>query len=568
MARTAKHLKAQARYIYKSEIETCPHCGESLQSRSFYQWRKTVQQLDEVVYVASRAKECANPQCEHQRQPYASVAAQMVTVPECTYGLDVIAQIGWWRDREHLNREQIHSRLGEHGVQISERHVDHLYARYQTLMGCAERLKKQQLKELVRERGGMIISLDGLEPEGASEQLWVVREVQTDCTLVAGWLPRVNHKTLAALLKPVEELGLPVLATVSDKQGCVRKALEEVWPDVPHQWCQSHYLGHATRPVYDHDSALKTNMRKAIRTGIRESRGEVLTDAEAADWAPQIVTGLAVVEEPAQEQEETERPPTCSQVVQDLALDLQQALARKGRAPFVLSGLPMFEDLCAMKETLEQCLALREAPHLRCWYTVLSETLPEYQSGFGEVTQALKWVDGIKEVLSVPLPTATEPGPGGDAVARRLAHHLGRLATIADLSPWLTQFRQDLFDLSERYWSGLFHCYDIANLPRTNNDHESLYGQTKRQLRRQLGVSELREPLLRRGAWAILQVDVDAPAKLRGRLAQVTWEDYAAERVRYERRQERFRRRYRWRHQRDAVLQQRVADWAAAVSDC
>jgi len=59
--------------------------------------------------------------------PYTSAAAQMVTAPECTYGLDVIAQIGWWGDREHLNRKQIHARLVAQGVQICERQVDHLY---------------------------------------------------------------------------------------------------------------------------------------------------------------------------------------------------------------------------------------------------------------------------------------------------------------------------------------------------------------------------------------------------------------------------------------------------------
>jgi hypothetical protein len=48
----------------------------------------------------------------------------------------------------------------------------------------------------------------------------------------------------------------------------------------------------------------------------------------------------------------------------------------------------------------------------------------------------------------------------------------------------------------------------------------------------------------------------------------VSWKDYFAERARYERRQEQFRRRYRWRHHRDTVLQQRVTDWAEAVSDC
>ena len=153
-------------------------------------------------------------------------------------------------------------------------------------------------------------------------------------------------------------------------------------------------------------------------------------------------------------------------------------------------------------------------------------------------------------------------------MARQLAHHLGRLADIPDLTPWLTQCRDDLLALSERYWSGLFHCYDIVGLPPTNNDQESLYGRTKRQLRRQLGINQLHEPLLRRGAWATIQLDVDSPADLRQRLAQISWKDYAAKRTRYDHRQDQFHRRYRWRHHRDAVLQQRVADWTVAVSDC
>jgi hypothetical protein len=278
------------------------------------------------------------------------------------------------------------------------------------------------------------------------------------------------------------------------------------------------------------------------------------------------VTGLAVIELVPQEQ--AEQPVTRSQVVRDLALELEYALSRKGRAPFILSGLPMLDDLCALRQTLAQCLALGDDPYLYHWYTVLDRLLPSHALAFVEVRQALDWMDGIEAILDSPLPTTEEPGPGGDAVALDLAHYLGRLADLNDLSPWLTQFRDELLNVSERYWSGLFHCYNIGGLPPTNNDHESLYGQIKRQLRRQLGVSELREPLLRRGAWIVFQLNAVSPAELRDRLAQVSWENYAAERARYERRQSQFRRRYRWRHQRDAVLQQRVADWTEAVSDC
>ena len=185
----------------------------------------------------------------------------------------------------------------------------------------------------------------------------------------------------------------------------------------------------------------------------------------------------------------------------------------------------MLDDLCALHQTLAQCLALGDDPHLSHWYTVLDRILPFYEPAFLEIRQALDWVDGIEAILDTPLPTAEKPGPGGDALALDLAHHLGPLADLIDLSPWLTQFRDDLLDVSERYWSGLFHCYNIVGLPRTNNDHESLYGQTKRQLRRQLGVSELRQPLLRRGAWTVFRVNAASPAELKERLAQVSWKD-------------------------------------------
>jgi hypothetical protein len=228
----------------------------------------------------------------------------------------------------------------------------------------------------------------------------------------------------------------------------------------------------------------------------------------------------------------------------------------------------MLDDLCALHQTLAQCLALGHNSILKHWHSVLDTILPPYQTAFAEVKQALDWLDSIETILDVPLPTDPESGPGGDAVALALAHYLGSLADLTGLSPWLSQFRGDLLAISERYWSGLFHCYDIAGLPRTNNNHESLYGQIKRQLRRQLGLSQVREPLLRRGAWIVLQTKAASPTDLLNQLAQVSWEDYFAERARYDARQAQCRRRYRWRHQRDTVLQQRVTDWSKAVSDC
>jgi hypothetical protein len=153
MAKTAKRLEVRARYIHHPEFRFCPHCGGPLRAQPYYRWRKTIQCLHGAVHVASQARECGNPRCEHRGQPYTSAAAQMVAVPECTYGLDVIVQIGWWRDRERVSRAQIRSRLRQRGVKISERQLGYLYARYQALLGCAERLEAERLQDVVRERG-------------------------------------------------------------------------------------------------------------------------------------------------------------------------------------------------------------------------------------------------------------------------------------------------------------------------------------------------------------------------------------------------------------------------------
>lgn len=164
MAKKSKHLEVQGRYIYNPEIEACPHCGERLRARPYYEWRKTVQHLTGTVVVVSHARVCGNPRCAYEGQGYKSAAAQMVTLPHCTYGLDVIAQIGWWRDREHLNRGKIHERLRGYGVQLSEREVDHLYARYQVLLGCAERLEVELYPVICYDERPCFLIGDRVEP--------------------------------------------------------------------------------------------------------------------------------------------------------------------------------------------------------------------------------------------------------------------------------------------------------------------------------------------------------------------------------------------------------------------
>ncbi len=66
-------------------------------------------------------------------------------------------------------------------------------------------------------------------------------------------------------------------------------------------------------------------------------------------------------------------------------------------------------------------------------------------------------------------------------------------ASLGPLSPAITTFLK----VTRSYWSGLFQCYDVADLPRTDNDLEHCFGSVRYSERRASG---------RRGAIAGLVV--------------------------------------------------------------
>jgi hypothetical protein len=76
-----------------------------------------------------------------------------------------------------------------------------------------------------------------------------------------------------------------------------------------------------------------------------------------------------------------------------------------------------------------------------------------------------------------------------------------------NLSGALGRFRK----VTRSYWSGLFHCDDVADLPRTDNDLEQLFGSHRYHERRSSGRKVASPGLVVRGS-------VRLPAALATRL--------------------------------------------------
>jgi hypothetical protein len=173
------------------------------------------------------------------------------------------------------------------------------------LLACHER---QYLEELtaVSEQTGLILSMDGLAPEGGEPQLWVV-------------------------------------------QRGLEPAVPIVFPHAKHGFCQMHYFKNAAEPVAEVDGVMKVTLRQAVRS----EAGDLIRREKVEKPGVLTVTGLvpSSVEEgnepKVEESQAASSPPDPivqeqEEIVQDLLRRVRYLLTLKGRPPFRLAGIEMF----------------------------------------------------------------------------------------------------------------------------------------------------------------------------------------------------------------------------------
>jgi hypothetical protein len=322
---------------YRPEVRHCVHCGTALRY-SHPVWAKAIQFLTGPEHVTNLGWRCSNPTCPLGRTVYRSARAEARQVKGSGYGLDVVVRIGHLRFAEHRTREEIWRELHEQTpVQLSERHVQNLLEVYLALLRASERDPRERLAATMDEHGGIILALDGLQPEQGNEQLWVVREVLSGAVLGAANLQQASAPFLARLLRPVRESELPVLGVVSDAQESIRLAVAEVFPGVPHQLCQYHALREAAEPLWEADRHVLVQAKKELR-------------------------GLRDVEERTRRPDQPEPPDPASAVVLDTVLALRQVVRERGQLPFAFAGLRVMDALGDLGATLDRCLAKRGMP--------------------------------------------------------------------------------------------------------------------------------------------------------------------------------------------------------------
>jgi len=313
--------------------QECPECGRPMWMD--YTNERTIRTLNEVVRLVLKVRRCPSPSCGRYHRSYRPEGEGHWALPGHEFGLDVIAQIGQWRYRGHRTVPEMHAELQAHGVQISQRSVTNLLARYDELVTVAMQ-DNARLQGVLAEQGRVILAIDGLQPDVGHEVLWVLRDCLSGEVLLARALLSSTQDDVAALIDEVKKaLSVPIEGVISDGQHSIRNAVAKALPDTPHGLCHYHYLREAVRPIYEADRHAKKELKKRVR-GVR-----------------------------ALERAMEDREDVLGQVIQGYCQAVRSALTDDGLAPLDAAGLRLRGRLTAIARSLDR--AGQRGPCLRSY---------------------------------------------------------------------------------------------------------------------------------------------------------------------------------------------------------
>jgi hypothetical protein len=262
--RPVRRFPAAPRQLVACSFTTCVHCGAPLAPRKPWHARKTVQTLQGPLFVAGKSKECVNPTCPRVGMRYYASQMWTVSLPRSTYGLDVLAYIGWQHEHEHRQLVEIQHLLNARGVLINERNVGKLYRQFLALLGGLNAPKQARLAAAAATHGGVVWAVDALQPEGDGTLLYVLYDAVSGTPVSALATAQASAAELCTWLGAVQDLPYPVLATLSDGDAAIGGALRTCWPAAPHQRCQVHFLNNLAAPVLEHDVQLRRHMQESL----------------------------------------------------------------------------------------------------------------------------------------------------------------------------------------------------------------------------------------------------------------------------------------------------------------
>lgn len=311
-------------HVFTASEKLCRSCKKRL--RVTQRRGRHVQKFDGLHLLVMRDKRCAGRDCPGRKTVYRPPEELKFALKKDIFGLDVVLEIGELRLRGDLSFPEIHKRLLDRGLSIAERTVSDIFERFLALMNCRN-AESPAVRKRLSAQGGMIVLIDGVQFDDHSPVLYVVTDMISHTTLFGERHEIRSAEALRPLLERLKAMNVPILAFVTDKEKGLVPAIQAVFPDVPHQLCQLHFIKRCAEPLEKPLMQLGTEVARAAEK-LRALRRKL--DSNQVKPAPS----------PAQRE-----------VAGELLLAAHAASKVAGRAPFDPAALKRHARLLAVAET-------------------------------------------------------------------------------------------------------------------------------------------------------------------------------------------------------------------------
>jgi hypothetical protein len=249
--------------------------------------------LQGTVELINKLCHCPDRGCPGSTHTVSPEAEMSLTMPWWKIGWDVFAWIGHRRFARHWSVGQIRHELWDsYKVIVSDDGILRYIQVYQQMVAAYQQ-DAHRLTAAYREVKDLILTIDGLQPEKGHETLYVVRELRLRRVWFAEPLLSSAAEEIRAILEKAkswaQRLDRPISLWMSDKQDAFLTGIAELFPGVPHRYCENHFLRDLAKPVLEADNHAKVALRRRVR-GLRSIEREVLAEQKetSADEAGDV----------------------------------------------------------------------------------------------------------------------------------------------------------------------------------------------------------------------------------------------------------------------------------------
>ena len=240
----------------------CPLCGSSID----YKYPNAGHQFTDFSGKFREIRQlyiCTNSNCSMASIPFNP--SPSLVLPHKRFSLAIWRWIATEAKIYKQNPAQITHRLhNEFGVNISENTVRNCINEIDVHLSRQIDLRTM---DIVSQQGKVLIAFDGQESDKAGPSLWLFVDVISNRVLHVALLDHANHEILYGVIELIlKKYKVSLLGFVSDKQGSIVKMRDTFYPEIPHQFCQFHFLQNMWKHLEKKDSSIYTLLRKSVKS--------------------------------------------------------------------------------------------------------------------------------------------------------------------------------------------------------------------------------------------------------------------------------------------------------------